>query len=383
MIRRKALAGAIRAALRRSRVVALIGPRQCGKTTMARSFLDADSPNYFDLEDPVSCARLEEPMTALRDLSGLVVIDEIQRMPDLFRVLRVLTDRERIKCRFLVLGSASPDLERHSSESLAGRIETIEMAGFCLGELGVGATQRLWLRGGFPLSYLAGSEADSVAWRRNFVRTFISRDLPLSGIRLPSTAMLRFWTMLAHYHGQTWNAAEPARSLGISESSVRRYLDQLTDLYIIRQLQPWHANLKKRQVKAPKIYFRDSGLAHFLLGIRTSLDLSNNPKYGASWEGFVVEEVIRATGPDEVFYWATHAGAELDLLMIKDGRPLGVECKRADAPALTASMRSALTDLKLDRLIVVYPGRKRYSLSENVDVVPLGAVISREGGLNV
>jgi predicted AAA+ superfamily ATPase len=310
-----------------------------------------------------------------------VVIDEIQRKPDLFQVLRVLADRKDPPCRFLVLGSASPDLIRHSSESLAGRIETIEMAGFGLGELGFGASQRHWLRGGFPLSYLARSEEDSFAWRRNFVRTIISRDLPLSGIKLPSNAMLRFWTMLAHYHGQIWNAAEPARSLGISESSVRRYLDLLTDLYLVRQLQPWHANLKKRQVKAPKIYFRDSGLLHFLLGIRTSRDLANNPKYGASWEGYVIEEAIRSVGPDEIYYWATHAGAELDLLMVKNGRFLGMECKRSDAPVLTASMRSALEDLRLEKLAVVYPGTRNYVISEKVRAVPLRAVIKGLDGL--
>jgi predicted AAA+ superfamily ATPase len=379
MVERKVLARTVKAALKRSRVVALIGPRQCGKTTAARGFLDAGSPNYFDLEDPVSCARLNEPMMALQDLKGLVVIDEIQRNPDLFPVLRVLADRERPPCRFLILGSASPDLVKHSSESLAGRVETIEMAGFCLGELGFDAARRHWLRGGFPLSYLARSEPDSFTWRRNFVRTFIERDLPLSGVTLPSAAMLRFWTMLAHYHGQVWNAAEPARSLGISESSVRRYLDLLTDMYLIRQLQPWHANLKKRQIKAPKIYFRDSGLAHLLLGVHTHLDLSGNPKYGASWEGYVIEEIIRAVGPEEVFYWATHAGAELDLLMVKNGSFFGVECKRSDAPVMTPSMHIALKDCNLEQIAVIYPGTKRYSLSKNVHAVPFTAVM---GGLH-
>jgi hypothetical protein len=381
MVKRKALIGTIKASLKRSRIVALIGPRQCGKTTAAREFLGTDSPNYFDLEDPVSLARLEQPMTGLQDLKGLVVIDEIQRKPELFPTLRVLADRKALPCRFLILGSASPALIKHSSESLAGRIETIEMTGFSLGELGSKPPQRHWLRGGFPLSYLARSESDSFAWRRNFIRTFIERDLPLLGITLPSTAMLRFWTMLAHYHGQIWNAAEPARSLGISESSVRRYLDMLTDMYIIRQLQPFHANLKKRQVKAPKIYFRDTGLMHQLLGARTINELAGNPKCGASWEGYTIEEIIKAVEPDEAYYWATHAGAELDLLIVKDGAYFGVECKRSDAPAMTPSIRIALEDLKLEQIAVVYPGTKRYSLSKNVHAVPFEAVAAGLQGL--
>jgi hypothetical protein len=348
---------------------------------VAREFLDAGSPNYLDLEDPVSSTRLDEPMIGLQELAGLVVIDEIQRKPELFPVLRVLADRENLPCRFLILGSASPALMKHSSESLAGRVETIEMAGFSLGELGIGASQRHWLRGGFPLSYCAGSETDSFAWRRNFVRTFIERDLPLLGITMPSTAMLRFWTMLAHYHGRIWNAAEPARSLGISESTVRRYLDLLTDMYLIRQLQPWHANLKKRQVKAPKIYFRDTGLMHLLLGIRTANDLSGNPKCGASWEGYVIEEIIRAIEPEEVYFWATHAGAELDLLLVKDSGYFGVECKRSDAPSMTSSMRAAVEDLKLEQIAVIYPGTKRYSLSKNIHAVPFNAVTGGLQGL--
>ena len=381
MIKRKALVKNISAALKRSRIVAIIGPRQCGKTTVAREFLDAGSGNYFDLEDPVSSARLDEPMIGLQDLKGLVVIDEIQRKPDLFPVLRVLADRKNLPCRFLILGSASPALIKHSSESLAGRVETIEMTGFSLNELGIRTSRRHWLRGGFPLSYCAGSDTDSFAWRRNFVRTFIERDLPLLGITMPSTAMLRFWTMLAHYHGQVWNAAEPARSLGISESTVRRYLDLLTDLYIIRQLQPWHANLKKRQVKAPKIYFRDTGLMHLLLNVRTYDDLSGNPKSGASWEGYVIEEIIKAVEPEEKYFWATHAGAELDLLIVKDGVFFGVECKRSDAPSMTPSMRTAAEDLKLERIAVIYPGTKRYALSKKVHAVPFEAITKGLNGL--
>jgi len=374
MIKRLALFAAIKKALKRSRVVALIGPRQSGKTTLAREFLSTGSSNYFDLEDPISTARLGEPMMALQDLTGLVVIDEIQRMPELFPVLRVLADRKRLPCRFLILGSASPELVKKSSESLAGRIETIEIGGFTLSETGIDAQQRRWLRGGFPPSYLAKSETDSFAWRKNFIRTLIEQDLPFLGVKLPVVAMLRFWTMLAHYHGQIWNAAEPARSLSISEASVRRYLDLLSDMFIIRQLQPWHANIGKRQVKSPKIYFRDSGVEHYLLGVRSHHDLAGNPKYGASWEGFVIEEIIRSAEPDEAYYWATHTGAELDLLLVKNGALYGVECKRCDAPSMTPSMRHACEDLKLKHLAVVYPGTKKYPLSDIAEAIPFSSV---------
>src|SRR5215211_493291 len=318
MIERTALLSTIRTALRRSRIVALVGPRQSGKTTLARQFVQPNSVNYFDLEDPVSLARLEQPLTALRDLRGLVAIDEIQRRPDLFPILRVLADREDLPARFLILGSASPELTRSSSESLAGRVETISISGFSLAEVGIDSIQQHWLRGGFPLSFLAANEADSYAWRRNFVQTFLERDVPRWGVQVPAGNLLRFWTMIAHYHGQVWNAAEPARSLGLSEPTVRRYLDILQDVFMIRVLQPWYANLQKRQIKSPKIYFRDSGLFHSLLGIRSEHDLLTHPKSGASWEGYVIEEVIKATLPDETYFWATHSGAELDLLLLKD-----------------------------------------------------------------
>ena len=374
MIQRPALFKKLKSALRRSRVVALIGPRQCGKTTLARQFADSASLNYFDLEDPASLTRLDEPMTALRDLRGVVVIDEIQRRSDLFPVLRVLTDRVPLPARFLVLGSASPDLLRQSSETLAGRIEVIAMSGFSLEEVGVSSMTRHLIRGGFPLSFLARSEQDSIAWRRNFIQTFLERDLLQLGIRVPATTMLRFWTMLAHSHGQIWNASEIARSLAISESSARRYVDLLTDLLMVRQLQPWFENLKKRQVKSPKLYVRDSGLLHQLLGIRSEKELLNHPKHGASWEGYVVEEVIRSVEPDEIYFWATHNGAEVDLVFLKDGRKYGVECKRMDAPRLTPSMRAAIDELKLDRLAVVYPGPMRYQLAQRISVVPVEAV---------
>lgn len=381
MIERPALLQHVRSALKRSRVVALIGPRQCGKTTLARELVEADSPNYFDLEDPAGVARLDEPMTALRDLRGWVVIDEIQRRPELFPALRVLADRKPLPARFLILGSASPDLLRQSSESLAGRLETIAMSGFSLAEVGRTLRTRHWLRGGLPPSFLARTEADSLVWRKHFIQTFLERDLPQWNLVASASALLRFWTMVAHYHGQTWNAAEPARSLGVSEPTVRRYLDILTGVFMIRQLQPWHANLKKRQVKAPKIYLRDTGLLHQLLGIRLEKDLLSHPKCGASWEGYVIEETLKAVKPDEAYFWATHSGAEIDLVLVKAGRRLGVECKRTDAPRLTPSMRIALADLKLERIAVVYPGTKRYALAKGVGAVPLEALADDMEGL--
>jgi uncharacterized protein len=381
MIQRLRIETLIRTALGRSRVVALTGPRQSGKTTLARQFVAPDSSNYFDLEDPVSSARLEQPLTALSDLSGLVVIDEIQRRPDLFPILRVLADRNPLPATFLILGSASPELVHASSESLAGRIETISISGFSLAELGSEVMAQHWLRGGFPLSYLAQNDVDSFAWRKNFVQTFLERDLPQWGVRVPSATLHRFWTMLAHFHGQVWNAADPARTMGVSEPAIRRYLDVLEEVYLVRVLQPWHANLLKRQVKAPKIYFKDTGLLHSLLGIRTPFDLETHPKGGASWEGYAIEEVLKAAVPDEAYFWSTHGGAELDLLLLKDSRRIGVECKRMDAPRLTPSMRVALEDLQLDALLVIYPGSRTYSLAERVSVVPL-AVLGQEPPLD-
>lgn len=381
MIPRNITHDAIVTALERSRVVALLGPRQCGKTTLARQFVPPDSAAYFDLEDPLSLARLDEPMTALRDLAGIVVIDEVQRRPELFPILRVLADRTPLPARFLILGSAAPDLLRQSSESLAGRMETVPLSGFTITDVGMPAHQVHWLRGGFPLSFLATNDSNSVAWRKSFIQTLLERDIPSFGLGTPAATLFRFWTMLAHYHGQVWNAAEPARSLGIGETSVRRYLDLLAGVYMVRQLQPWHENLKKRQVKSPKVYIRDSGLLHQLLGIRTLPELLSHPKCGASWEGYVIEEIISSVQPDEVYFWATHAGAELDLLLFKDGRRFGVEIKRADAPRLTPSMRTALEDLRLDRLVVIYPGERRYTLAEQVEVVPLMELCTKGGNL--
>lgn len=374
MIERKATKSAIRRALTRSRVVLLLGPRQCGKTTLARQFVPSDSLNYFDLEDPSSLARLNEPMTALRNLKGIVVIDEIQRRPELFPVLRVLADRQPLTARFLILGSASGVLLRQSSESLAGRQETICIGGLTLNDVGIKRHEQHWLRGGFPLSFLSKNESDSLAWRKNFIQTFLERDIPQLGIGIAAPALLRFWSMLAHYSGQIWNAAEPARSLGISETSVRRYLDVLEGVFVVRQLKPWHENLKKRQVKSPKIYVRDSGLLHHMLGVRTMSDLLLNPKCGASWEGYIVEEALALAEPDETFFWATHSGAELDMFLMKGNKRIGIEIKRADAPALTPSMRTAMNDLGLHKLFVIYPGSKRYSLGPNIEVIPVAGL---------
>jgi predicted AAA+ superfamily ATPase len=374
MIRRSSILASLHNALARSRVVVLVGPRQSGKTTLARELLEEDSVNYFDLEDPASLARLDEPMTALRPLKGMVVIDEIQRRPDLFPVLRVLADRRNTPTRFLILGSASGNLMRQTSESLAGRMERIAIGGFSLAELGSEAEQQLWLRGGLPLSFLAESDVNSITWRKNFIQTLLERDFPQWGVRVAATALQRFWTMVAHYHGQIWNSAEPARALGVSESTTRRYLDLLTDAFMINQLQPYHANLKKRQVKSPKIYVRDSGLLHQLLGIDSMKSLFSHPKVGASWEGFVIEQLLKTEPHDELFFWATHQGAEIDLILRRGDALYGVECKRTDAPRITPSIRIALDDLNLKHLFVIYPGIQQYALASQVDVVPLQTI---------
>lgn len=381
MIERAKLLASMRKALKRSRVVALVGARQCGKTTLARCLVDAGSLNYFDLEDPRSLARLSEPMTALAPLRGLVVIDEVQRRPDLFSVLRVLADRKPAKARFLILGSASPELLRQSSETLAGRIELLVMSGFCLEELGPSVMSRHWLRGSFPPSYLARTEADSLSWRRQFIQLLLERDLPQLGVSVPAPALYRFWAMMAHVHGSLWRATDPARSLGLSEPTVRRYLDLLTGLFMVRQLQPWHENLTKRQVRSPKVYIRDSGLLHELLGIRTMRELLGHPKCGASWEGYAVEQVLNSCGADEAYFWATHQGAELDLLLFRAGRRFGVEVKRQDAPSMTPSIRAAMNDLHLSHLTILYPGDKRYPLGDRVSVIPLATLATNPGAI--
>jgi hypothetical protein len=374
MLQRPQDALRLSAALRRSRVVALIGPRQCGKTTLARQLVRADSLNYFDLEDPRSLARLAEPMTALESLRGLVVIDEVQRRPEIFPVLRVLSDRRPLRARFLILGSASPELLRQSSETLAGRIEIVELGGLSLHDVGESRLDRHWLRGGFPLAYLARSNQASQAWREAFIGTFLERDIPALGSGIAPAALRRFWTMLAHYHGQVWNGAELARAIGTGEATARRYLDLLTGVFMVRELRPWHENLGKRQVKSPKVYVRDSGLLHTLLGIGSERELQSHPKVGASWEGYALEETLRRLRPTEAYFWATHAGAELDLLLLHQGRRYGVEFKRSDAPTVTPSMRSAIADLGVERLLVIYPGTQRYRLSAQIEALPLTAL---------
>ncbi|MFN9695368.1 MAG: ATP-binding protein [Synechococcaceae cyanobacterium] len=376
MLPRPDLLAATEAALARAPVVALLGPRQCGKTTLARQLVPFYSANSFDLEDPISLARLEEPMTALARLRGTVVIDEVQRRPELFPLLRVLADRPGTPARFLILGSASPSLLRQSSESLAGRLEIVEMRGFSLAEVGLERAAALWLRGGFPRSFLAADDNDSLIWRRDFIRALLESILPQLGVRVPAAPQQRVWAMLAHFHGQLWNGAELGRSLGVNQTTSRRYLDLLEGVFMVRALQPWHANLLKRQVKAPKIYFRDTGLLHQMLRIASEDDLLRHPRLGASWEGFVIEQLLAAWRPEESWFWATHGGAELDLLVIHRGQRIGVEIKRADAPRLSASMRQALADLELDRLLVITPSERGYSLNACTTVMPLAEALA-------
>jgi hypothetical protein len=361
--------------VQRHGVVGIIGARQVGKTTLARQFVArrADATAYFDLENPEDMARLADPMLALQPLKGLVVIDEIQRHPDLFTVLRVLVDRPRLQCRFLILGSASPTLLRQSSESLAGRIVYFHLNGFALDEVGRTNVNRLWLRGGFPRSYLSTSHTASHEWRRGFVQTFLERDIPQLGITISSNTLGRFWRMLAHYHGQTWNASEFGRSFGVADTTVRNYLDIMTCALVVKQLQPWHANIGKRQVKAPKIYIADTGLLHSLLNLPTMHDLEGHPKMGASWEGFVMTQLLRRINAheDECFYWATHAGAELDLLVIRGRKRLGFEIKRTTSPHITPSMRIALKDLNLQGLDVIHAGTTTFPLAPKVRAVAI------------
>jgi uncharacterized protein len=363
-------------------VVAILGARQVGKTTLARQlYVRHKGPKlWLDLEDPRTNARLAEPMLTLEPCKGLVVLDEIQRQPNLFAVLRVLADRTSTPCRFLILGSASPALLRQGSESLAGRIAYYELPGFSLQEVGTQAKDLLWLRGGFPRSFLAESDAASSQWRRDFIRSMLERDLPQLGVPVPPPTMRRFWTMLAHYHAQLWNGSELGRAFGLSDTTVRRYLDHLAGAFMVRTLAPWHENIGKRQVKSPKIYLTDSGLLHQLLNIHSAEDLLSHPKVGASWEGFALSQVMQQlrAEPDECFFWATHSGAELDLLIVRGRLKLGFEFKRTDSPRLTPSMRHALLDLKLDRLWVVYAGAERFALAERVEALSLHDVLKRK-----
>lgn len=364
--------------LQRFPVVGLIGARQVGKTTLARQVVDRfqGAAKRFDLEDPLDLVQLEDPMLALRDLRGLVVVDEVQHRPDLFSILRVLADRPDAPARFLVLGSASPSLLQQTSQTLAGRIAYHHLDGFALDEVGKADLDRLWLRGGFPPSFLAPAEAESAEWRREFVRTFLERDLPQLGSQVPAITVRRFWTMLAHAHGERWNASEFARSFGVSDTTVRRYLDLLTQTFVVRQLPAWHANVGKRQVKTPKVYLADSGLLHTLLNLTDRDSLLAHPKVGASWEGFAIRVVIERLGarPEECFYWATHSGAEVDLVVLRGRRRLGFEIKRTSAPHTTRSMHSALEDLDLDRLDVIYAGDATFPLTERIRAVALERV---------
>jgi uncharacterized protein len=375
MLERRRALEQLQGLLKRYPVVALLGARQVGKTTLA-SQLVAHAPEpatSFDLESPRDLARLTDPLLALEGLRGLVVLDEIQRRPDLFPTLRVLADRKPLPARFLLLGSASPDLLRHSSESLAGRIAHFELHGFGLDEVGPERLALLWRRGGFPRSFLAASEAASFEWRHELIRTFLERDLPQLGFSTPSTTVRRFWTMLAHSHGQIWNASAFARSFGVADTTVRRYLDMLASTFVVRQLQPWHENLRKRQVKSPKVYLADSGLLHALLGLPEQEDLESHPQAGASWEGFGLEAVRIRLGvrSDECYFWATHAGAELDLLVVRGRKRLGFELKRTVAPQLTRSMHVALEDLRLDRLDVVHAGEQTFPLAKKIRALAL------------
>ena len=355
-------------------VAALLGPRQCGKTTLARLLVERDGGTLFDLENPVDRRRLAAPLTALERLEGLVVLDEIQRLPELFELLRVLVDRPGNPARFLVLGSASPGLVRGVSETLAGRVGFVDLGGLSLAEVGADRRDALWSRGGFPPSFLAADDRASFAWREAFVRTFLERDLPQMGIAIPAETLRRFWTMVANAHGQVWNASSFARSLGVSGHTVRRYLDVLAGAYVLRVLPPWFENVKKRQVKAPKVFVRDSGLLHVLLQLGDLDALAGHPKAGASWEGFAVEQILGALETRDAYFWAAHSGAELDLFVLYRGRRLGFEIKLADAPGFSRSMRAALEDLRLDHLYVVVPGGPTYDLDERVTVTALGAL---------
>lgn len=359
----------VNARLRTNPIVLLQGPRQCGKTTLAREFATKRKVEYFDLELPSDAQRLSEPLTALETLRGLIVIDEAQLQPALFPVLRVLADRRPILAKFLILGSASPDLTRNVAESLAGRVAIVPMAGFDVSESGPKQVRRIWWRGGFPRSFLAASDAVSRQWRDDFIQTFLERDLRRFGVQVAPIALRRFWSMVAHYHGQIWNASEIGRSLGEAHTTVKHHLDILCGALVMRQLPPWHENLSKRQVKSPKVYLRDSGLLHSLLGIQSFAALESHPKLGASWEGFALEEVLRITGDREAYFWSTQSGAELDLLTFIRGERIGFEFKYSDAPAITKSLHVAREDLKLRRAFIVHPGAKSYPLADWISAI--------------
>ena len=372
MIHRKLALQTLKRTIRENPVAALLGPRQSGKSTLAGQVVSREKQtHWFDLENTADRTALENPALALGPLRGTVVIDEIQRRPELFSALRPLADRAGKPARFLILGSASPDIVRGVSQTLAGRVGFFDLQGFNLSETGVPSLEALWVRGGFPRSFLAEDEAASLRWRENFTRTFLEQDIPLLGIRTPSETLRRFWTMLSHYHGQVWNGSELARAIGSSENMARHYLDLLCGTYVARKLQPWHANLGKRELKAPKVYIRDSGILHKLLGLRSRQELLFHPKAGASWEGFGIEQALAMYGSHDAYFWGTHNGAELDLLLFRNGKAWGLEFKLSDSPGMTKSLHAALADLKLEKAWIVYPGAKKYSLHEKVDVIPM------------
>lgn len=377
-VEREAHIRQIRLLLQEFPVVAVLGARQVGKTTLARQVTAsrAGETAWFDLEDPADLARLDDPGLELRPLRGLVVLDEVQRLPDIFPLLRVLADRPSTPARFLVLGSASPDLLRQSSESLAGRLAFHRLDGFGINE--ISDMERLWLRGGFPRSYLAATEGASRRWRSNFIETFLSRDIRDLAGGIPVQTLRRFWTMLAHWHGQVWNGAEFGRAFGVSHTTVRRYLDLLSSLFVVQQLPPWFENIRKRQVRSPKVYIADSGIFHALLGLGKREDVLSHPRVGASWEGFIIRQIVHlmAPGQGQCFHWSTHTGAALDLLIAVGGRRYGFEVKRAEAPRLTPSMRSAMETLNLDSLDVIHAGAERYELATGVRALPASQLTS-------
>ena len=376
-LRRTAYLDAIRARFRDNPIVSLVGPRQAGKTTLARMLAESSTEpvHFFDLESPADLARLSNPELALRPLTGLVILDEVQRRPDLFPVLRVLADRRPVPARLLILGSASQALVKEGSESLAGRVSFIDVTGFSLPELNAGDLSRLWWRGGFPRAYLAPDDTVARQWHEDFRRTFLERDIPQLGIQVPAATLGRFWTMVAHFHGQVLNQAELARALGSSEPTARRYLDILSGTYMVRQLPPWFENLKKRQVRSPKVYVRDSGVLHTLLGVANAEGLQSHPKLGASWEGFCLEQILSVCGDRAAYCWGTHGGAELDLLLFHRGRRIGVEFKFSEQPATTKSMRIAQQDLSLDHLYIVHPGAHNYPLDESITATTLAHLL--------
>ena len=379
MIDRPRQLARLKSLLKSNPVVAILGARQAGKTTLAKELQRQwkQPCRSFDLEDQRDLARLSDPALALEPLKGLVVLDEIQRMPDLFPLLRVLADRRPIRARFLVLGSASPEMLRQGNESLAGRIAYYSLGGLSLEEIGMENRDKLWIRGGFPRSYLARTNAESQNWREDFVSTFLERDLPQLGIRVSSTTLRRFWTMLAHFHGQTWNASQFSRNFGVNHTTIRHYLDILSSAFVVRQLQPWHENVSKRQVKAPKVYLSDSGLLHSLLGLTGKADIEAHPSLGASWEGFVISQIANRLNvrPHECFFWATHAGAELDLLIVRGRKRWGFEVKRTSAPTITPSMRTALSDLKLERQFVVHAGEHSFDMAKKIRAIAISHLL--------